>query len=147
MKLTGIDRVTFLVQDMDKAKAFFTNLFELDFWEETSALEEGGIRVCIGLPDGRVELISVVDAEKTAKVPFLKRTLELAQSGYQGPYAMCFSVKDGREAADDAKQRGVRIAEYFEGEHPGIVPPYKEAIFNEEDMAVPGIFVMSRHPK
>ena len=147
MQLTGIDRVVILVKDMDKATGFFSKVFEMEFRELEDTVEGGGIRVSIGLPDGRVELISLVDAEKARKVPFLGRTVELAEKGYEGPYNMCFSVEDGREAAADAEQRGVGVELILEGEHPGMVPPYKEAFFKDEDMVVPGIFVMSRHPQ
>lgn len=147
MQTTGIDRVVFMVKDMDKAKDFFAKLFGLEFIELADTVEQGGIRVCVGLPDGRVEVISVVDPEKTEKEPFLKRTAELARSGYEGPYAMAFSIEDGRTFALEAERKGFGVEMTLEGEHPGVVPPYREVFFKEDQMPIKGIFAMSRHPK
>ena len=147
MKIKGIDRVVVLVKDMDKAKDFLGRLFQMEFHELEDTVDAGGIRVCVAMPDGKVELISLVDESKAVEIPILKRTVELARIGYEGPYNMCFSVQDGREAAADAKEKGIGIEMILEGEHPGLVPPYKEAFFKDDDMVVPGIFVMSRHEK
>jgi len=164
MKILGIDRVTILVKDMDRAKEFLSKVFEMEFHEgkETGGkegpgtkLSEIGIRGGVTLPNVEIELLSVVDpikaTEAATKIPLLKDVLmemvELDKKGYEGPFSLWLKVEDGEEAAADAKRKGIRVAGYREGEHPGIVPPFKEVFLNSEDMVIKGINLMSKHPR
>lgn len=144
MKTYGIDHVGIIVKDMYKAVEFFSKLFELEFEEIPFLQEESGIRISASLPDGQIELFSVVDRVKAEKSN--PKIAEIAGGGYEGLYNLALRVKDAGEAITDAERMGVRIARVVEGKPLGtfLPHPWKEVILNEEDMPVKRINVMWR---
>lgn len=114
MKTEGIDRVFIGVRDMDKAMAFFSNLFETRFVELTGpaveALEE---RASISL-EASIELLSPrLPLSKNAP-PYLKdlaRVLEEKESVLLG---LSYKVSDADSTAAEAERKGVRIGGVIE---------------------------------
>jgi len=136
MKTKGIDRVFIGVRDMDKAKAFFSNLFEAEFVELTGptveALEE---RVAISFK-ANIELLSPrLPLSKTAP-PYLKdlaRVLEEQESVLLG---VSYKVSDADSTAAEAERKGVRIdgvIETTDFDEALSCRNFKELIAKEED--------------
>jgi catechol 2,3-dioxygenase-like lactoylglutathione lyase family enzyme len=144
MKIEGIDHVAIIVKDLDRVTQFFNKLFEMDFEEVPRAVERWGMRISISRPDGQIELVSVVDPAKAAKLPPpFKWMAETAARGVEGVCNLFLRVKDAEEAAADARSKGVRVAHILdekqlmeEGPLLDFIPysKIKEVFFSEEDI-------------
>ena len=89
------------------------------------------MRACVSRPDGQIELLSVADPIKAAKVPLFRDVVESAEREGESLFQLWLKVKDGEETAADAKRKGVRIAHSREGEYPSIVPHFEEVFFKQ----------------
>lgn len=147
MKSEGIDHALIVVKDMDRAVEFLSKLFEMDFEEVPWARERFGMRVSFSLPNGQLELFSIVDPIKAAEVPFpFREVAEFAMRGGEGLCKLCLRVKDAEEAIDDAKRKGVRVGYMVEEKKVGPFLNFKEVLFNEQDIPVKGIYLIAYYP-
>ena len=101
MKLEKIDHIAILVQDLDKAKDFFSDLFEIEF----SIIGKLGDVRSIMDPSG-IEIIEPVDPDGPAAKALKKRG--------QGFYVLSLKVANRDEAIAKMKSKGVRVIEQFE---------------------------------
>jgi len=143
MKIKGIDHVLMVVKDMDRAVQFLSGFFETRFEEVPWTSDRIGMRICID-SSRSIELVSVVDAEKTKGLPpIYSKLVTFALEGGEGPYMICMGVDDADEAKADAEKKGVRVAQVLEEKQLlPMMPHFKEVIFNEEDMPVKGFYIV-----
>ena len=149
MKSEGIDHVVVIVRDVDQAVQSLSKLFEMEFEEIPWAKDRMGMRISISLPDGQVELISVVDPVKAAKMPPpFNEIAEFSEKRGEGIYNFFLRVKDADQAVADVKKKGVRIANIIEEKGLGtIIPHFKEVFFAEEDLPFKRISMVWRDPQ
>jgi catechol 2,3-dioxygenase-like lactoylglutathione lyase family enzyme len=142
MKMKGLDRVTILVKDMDKAAQFFSQKLGIVFTELPGA-ETMGMRASISL-DYQMELISPVLPLPEAAPLHLKRWAKLLEHRENVLIALSFRVQDADKTAAEAEQEGMRIEMRFDLPE---TPPWsicylKELIMEEEDtLGIPISFV------
>ena len=136
MKTKGIDRVFIGVRDMDKAKAFFSNLFETEFVELTGptveALEE---RAAISF-EANIELLSPRLPLSKNAAPYLKDLAKVLEEKESILLGLCYRVGDTKTAAAEAEQTGVSIDGVIETADFDEVLSwrnFKELIAKEED--------------
>jgi len=119
----GVERVLIAVKDMDKAIAWFSKLFEVDFEEITTGpIKESALaRVAIRF-DKQVELISPIYPLKDV-------------NGEGALYALVLKVKDAYDTIAEAEMKGIGVAAKLEMEktEPYPIFNYKEVVLNEED--------------
>jgi len=109
MKIEGISRVFIGVKDMDKAKAFFSNLFEVEFVEPTGpTLEAMEERVAISL-DAKIELLSPCLPLSNNAPPHMKNLVKSLEDKESVLMGFCYKINDTKAAAVEAEQKGVRI--------------------------------------
>ena len=136
MKIEGISRVFIGVRDMDKAKAFFSNLFETEFVELTGptveALEE---RAAISL-EANIELLSPrLPLSKNAP-PYMENLVKSLEEKESVLMGLCYKVNDTKATAAEAERKGVSIdgvIETAEFDEALSWRNFKELIVKEED--------------
>lgn len=146
IKSRGIDRVTILVKDIDWTADIMSRTFDMRFHELHGAVEFGGARCFVTVPDADVELVQVVDVARAASNPLMKHEVELAASGYEGPYSFWLRIDDGSEIAASAEQQGIPVQMLREGQHLSVDPPFefKEVFFQDECLPVKRVYAMSK---
>ena len=154
MKYLGIEHVIILVkdEDMDKATGFFKKLFDIDFVEAPHGAELQGIRFLISQPEAQIEIVSVVDPVKAAKVPRPTGFIaEAAARGAEGLISMYLKVENADKAAEVAESKGIRIVGVYdekqlipEEQRMDVLPHIKEVIFDEEDMPFKWVNLLER---
>ena len=109
MKIESISRVFIGVRDMDKAKAFFSKLFEVEFVEPTGpTLEAMEERVAISL-EANIELLSPrLPLSKNAP-PHMKNLVKSLEEKESVLMGFCYKVNDTKASAAEAERKGVRI--------------------------------------
>jgi predicted enzyme related to lactoylglutathione lyase len=144
MKYLGIEHVIILVndKDMDKTTGFFKKLFDIDFAEAPNGAELQGIRFLISQPDHQIEVVSVVDPVKAAKVPRPTGFIaEAAARGEKGLISMYLRVEDADKAAEVARSKGIGVVGVWdektlipEEQRTASLPHIKEVVFDVNDM-------------
>lgn len=147
VKARGIDRVTILVKDIDKTAEYMSRVLDMKFHELQGAIEFGGVRCFVTMPHLDVELVQVVDIAKATSTTLMKHEVELAASGYEGPYEFWLKIDDGREIAAKAEKQGIPVRMLREDQHLSVDPPFefKEIFFQDENLPVKRAYAMSKH--
>ena len=136
MKTQGIDRVIIGVRDMDRAMAFFADMFEAEFIEmkgpSIEAMEE---RAAISF-EAQIELVSpLVPLSKKAH-PFIKRLAEQLETRESVLAGLAYRVKDTKAIEAEAVRKGIRIEAAIETDELDEQlrwRNFRELIANEED--------------
>jgi len=133
----SVDRVLIAVKDMDKAIAWFSKLFDVDFEEITTGpIKESALaRVAIRF-DKQVELISPVYPLQDVNPPDPKTMAKrIEEQGEAALYALILKVKDAYSTIAEAELKGTRVAATLELEkmEPYPFSNYKEVVLNKED--------------
>ena len=109
MKIEGISRVFIGVRDMDKAKAFFSKLFEVEFVEPTGpTLEAMEERVAVSL-EANIELLSPRLPLSENAPPHMKNLVKSLEEKESVLMGLCYRVNDTDSTAAEAERKGVRI--------------------------------------
>ena len=109
MKTKGIDRVFIGVRDMDKAKAFFSNLFETEFVEWTGPTMEALEARAAASLEVNTELVSPrLPLSKNAP-PFMKNLAKSLEEKESVLFGLSYKVRDTDSIAAEAERKGVRI--------------------------------------
>lgn len=114
MKSEGIDHALIVVKDMDRAVEFLSKLFEMDFEEVPWARERFGMRVSFSLPNGQLELFSIVDPIKAAEVPFpFREVAEFAMRGGRAYVNYACVSRMQRKLSTMQKEKGFVLATWW----------------------------------
>jgi catechol 2,3-dioxygenase-like lactoylglutathione lyase family enzyme len=141
MKTLGIDHVVFVVKDLDKSLKLFSSIFETEFEEVPFALDRMGMRIALSLPDGQIELISVIDHDKVLHVgPPFDQLSHFARSHGEGICKVFLGVRDMDETVGELTAKNIRIAKLVsENALTSFMPPIREAFVDDADMPVTGL--------
>jgi catechol 2,3-dioxygenase-like lactoylglutathione lyase family enzyme len=112
MNVTGMDRVTILVKDMDKAVRFFSEKLGITFTELPGA-EAMGMRAAISL-DYQIELISPIFPISEVAPAHIKRWSQLLKDKDNALIGISFKVQDLDNAVNDLERAGIRIEMRFD---------------------------------
>ena len=133
MKIEGLDRVTMMVKNLDKAHEFFSNVLGVEFIEvKDPIVETAGLRCSLSL-DHQIELMSPAGPLTESCPPHIKRFAKLLEDKDNVIVGLSFRVKDPTEAAAELERKGVRIESRFDLEQFCPVQNLKEVILREED--------------
>lgn len=123
MKVEGISHVVILVEDLEKARGFFSDMFGTSF-DDLGIVEDIGIHSII-CPEG-IELIS-----PTRKDSAFAKILNTRGEGICG---LAMRSRDVASATSEAKKRGIRVTGSFENKHAGkTFTDLKEVFFHPAD--------------
>jgi len=118
MKVTGLDRVEFMVRDIDKAVEFFSTKFGMEFKELSKDISErDGVRsfVC---HETHIHLVSPILPLPDNAPPPMRKTIELLKEKETVFMALTFMVDDPTKAAAELEQQGVGIQQHkYEASH------------------------------
>jgi len=136
MKTQGIDRVVIGVRDMDKAMAFFADMFEAEFIElkgpSIEAMEE---RAAISF-ETQIELLSPLVPLTEKAHPFIKRLAEQLETRESILAGLSYRVKETKATEAEAARKGIRIDGVIETDELDEQlrwRNFRELIANEED--------------
>jgi len=109
MKTKGISHVYIGVRDMDKAKAFFSGLFETEFVEWTGPTMEAMEARAAASLEVNTELLSPrLPLSKNAP-PLMKDLARVLEEKESVLFGLSYKVGDTKTAAAEAERKGVRF--------------------------------------
>ena len=115
MKAERIDHISVFVKDLDKAVAFFSDLFDTEFVDPTEIIEKNHIKVDKTIVKENADL-DPFDSTAEAIMAVSPIGLELLQtippSEKEGIRAIGFRVSDIEAAKQKLQRKGVRILKY-----------------------------------
>jgi catechol 2,3-dioxygenase-like lactoylglutathione lyase family enzyme len=134
MKTQGIDHVSIVVRDMDRAVETLSNVFGLAFKEIPEVKERMGIRICVSVPERQIELLSVVDPVKASENSDHSREIaEFAKRVGEGIRRLFLKVENVEKAAAEAQEKGLCVAHKLEENGLGeFIPHFREVLFSPE---------------
>ncbi len=147
MKIECLDHVVIAVKDMDRAVEFMSKLFELEFQEVAPEMLPG-FRICISQPDGKIELVSLLDAREAAQAnPRMNETVDLMSRGYEGLMTIFLKVDDAAATSGEAEKLGACVASSVHmdaGQLMPFLPKFTEVLFDDRAMPVKGLALIDR---
>ncbi len=136
-RVEGVDRVLIAVKDMDKAMAWFSKLFDINFDEITTGPIKESALARVAIRFGKqVELISPVYPLKDVNPPDpITMAKQIEEQGEGTLYALVLKARDAFDTIAETEKKGIRVAATLELENMEPYPffNYKEVVLNEDD--------------
>ena len=104
MKTKGVNRVVFLVKDIDKAVATYSRLLNTTFYPAAVA-EKDGLRASLSY-DAGIEIVSPLPGAESPRAKALAQALE---THGEGLHTVIFSVDNVEEGRRKAEEMGIGV--------------------------------------
>lgn len=135
MKTKGVERVTILVKDLDKAVALYSELLNTTFYPVDMAVDFG-VRAAFSY-DAGIEMSAPIPGSDSPMAQVLAQHIE--EHG-EGLYAVVFSIDDVEQAHAKAKEMGIFVMYMLELDQDeidiyfqGMYSKYIEYVLHPED--------------
>jgi catechol 2,3-dioxygenase-like lactoylglutathione lyase family enzyme len=115
MKVIGLDRIIFMVRDMDKAVNFFSKKFGMKFMELSKEISERDrVRCCVSL-ENHLQLLSPILPVPENAPPPVKKRVELLKEKEMIFLAITYKIDDTESTEAEIDKEGFHIQHKYEG--------------------------------